>query len=287
MKRRRVLIIFILVSIALVILKLNYNLFNDSSISIDNFKEVPFDGERKEITNYDEVSILKYNKGSIKSRLKEFSKENTDIKNILNNYEDYPEALLEALSYNPEMASFVLEYPRKKYKYYSDNVGKIKDSVPALFQWDERWGYAKYGDNLIAVSGCGPTALSMVVTYLTKNNTYTPYYMAKFAEDNNYYLNGSGTTWDLMRKGSTHFGVKVKELSLDKNVIYEALEKNHPIICSMRKSDFTINGHYIVLAGIKNGKIIVNDPNSKIRSSVLWDYERIKNGIKNLWEFYI
>ena len=53
----------------------------------------------------------------------------------------------------------------------------------------------------------------------------------------------------------------------------------------MRKGDFTTTGHFIVLVGIEDGKIKVNDPNSKERSNLLWDYERLEYQIKTLWEF--
>ena len=280
-------LVIIFLSLIFVVLKLSHPLIKKEEISLDIKLEEEEIKERKNISNYDAVSILKYDYGTIKKRLKDLSKDNNAIKEILKDSSKYPNSLLEALSYNPELASFVLDYPQKKNKYYSDNVGELKEEVPILFQWDKRWGYYKYGNSNIAVSGCGPTALSMVVTYLTQNNTYTPVKIAQFAEANGYYLESSGTTWDLMRKGSKHFGVKVKELSLDKNIIFKALKNKHPIIASMRKGDFTLNGHYIVLVGVEDGKIKINDPNSKIRSAVLWDYERIKNQIKNLWEFYI
>ena len=47
--------------------------------------------------------------------------------------------------------------------------------MPLLLQWDERWGYRYYGDQMMAINGCGPTCLSMVVSYLTQNGRYHPY----------------------------------------------------------------------------------------------------------------
>lgn len=45
----------------------------------------------------------------------------------------------------------------------------VTGEIPALIQWDERWGYAPYGsETIIAVSGCGPTALSMVISGLLR-----------------------------------------------------------------------------------------------------------------------
>lgn len=87
-----------------------------------------------------------------------------------------------------------------------------------------------------------------------------------------------------MTEGSEHFGVQGSELVLDQNIIFSELEDGHPIICSMRPGDFTTTGHFIVLAGIRNGKIQVNDPNSKKRSK-LWDYDRLEHQISNLWVF--
>ncbi len=47
------------------------------------------------------------------------------------------------------------------------------------------------------------------------------------------------------------------------------------------------NENFNVLSKIENGKIKVNDPNSKKRSSMLWDYERLAPQIKNLWSFKV
>ena len=88
-----------------------------------------------------------------------------------------------------------------------------------------------------------------------------------------------------MTEGCEHFGIHGTEISLDENVIKQHLEKGEPIICSMRPGDFTTEGHFIVLAGEADGKIMVNDPNSRKRSRVLWDYDTLEPQIKNLWAF--
>ena len=64
-------------------------------------------------------------------------------------------------------------------------------------------------------------------------------------------------------------------MGTDKGSIYLRLKQGYPIICSMGKGVFTTNGHYIVLSGIEKGKIKVKDPNSIIRSNVLWDFETL------------
>lgn len=88
-----------------------------------------------------------------------------------------------------------------------------------------------------------------------------------------------------MTEGAKHFGVIGQEIPLTISNIETELNQGHPIICSMRKGDFTTIGHFIVLTEIVDGKIKVNDPNSKSRSSILWDYSRLEPQIKNLWAF--
>lgn len=64
-------------------------------------------------------------------------------------------------------------------------------------------GYANYGDGLMALNGCGPTALSMVICGLTGDNTITPYTVAQYADSQGLYVDGVGTSWDLMRTGQS------------------------------------------------------------------------------------
>lgn len=237
---------------------------------------------------YDKVSSIKNNVGTIEERLDKLKEQDSRINTIISNYNDYPEELVDMLSRNIDMIDFVLNYPNKKGNVYSDNIGNIsKGKIPLLLQWDERWGYANYGENIIAINGCGPTALSMVLAGLKGDSSITPYKVAKYAENNGYYVSGSGSSWSLMSDASSAFGVKSEELPLYKDTIMSILKKGQPIICIMGEGDFTTTGHFIVLTGIEDGKIKVNDPNSKARSNLLWDYDRIAPQIRNLWTFYI
>ena len=225
---------------------------------------------------------------TILNELNKLSKNDERIKKILDNYKEYPETLLYMLSKDLDMTDFVLDYPSKKGQVFSDDVGDINlDSVPLFLQWDERWGYGNYGKNTIVLSGCGPTSLAMVLVYLTKDKTLTPYKIAKMAEEKGYYVDNGGTTWDLMHYGSSNYGVHSKVLPLSKSAIVNALNNNHPIILNVGPGDFTSKGHYIVLTEVVNGLFKVNDPNSIKNSNKLWDYDDIKNQIKNIWEFYI
>jgi len=232
-----------------------------------------------------EVVFVNQYDDTVLERLEVLSKEDNRIEEIIDNSDTYPEDILNMLSYNIETLDFVLNYHSKKGNVYSDNIGNVTiGEIPLLLQWDERWGYAFYGDSVIATTGCAPTALAMVVAGLTGKNDVTPYDIAKYADDNGYYSLG-GTSWSIMTEGSKNFGVVGSEITLSKNVIYDYLKNGYPIICSVRPGDFTSSGHFIVLTGIYDNKIKINDPNSIERSNMLWEYEKLQSQIKNLWFF--
>lgn len=198
---------------------------------------------------------------------------------------EYPEELVDLLERNPETKEFVLNYPLKKDLNPTVNLDEYKncDSVPLLLQWDERWGYHEYGADVMGLSGCGPTCLSMVCIYLLDDTDLNPKYIADFSEANGYCVPGNGSAWTLISEGGEKLGLDVEELSLDEDIIRQNLEAGNAIICIMGPGDFTTSGHFIVMVDYVDGMIRVNDPNSEIRSEKLWEYEEIKNQIRNLW----
>ena len=211
---------------------------------------------------------------------------NPKVREVMANKDQYPEQLIELLKNNGETVDFVFDYQEKKDTPPADTVGEVvQGQIPLLLQWDERWGYAFYSDDMIAVNGCGPTAIAMVAAGLTGDNTITPYKVAQFSAENGYYAGDAGTSWTLMTDGARQFGIYGEEMGLSESEVFSALENGHPIICSMRPGDFTTTGHFIVLTGVEDGKIRVNDPNSRVRSEKLWDYSRLEYQINNLWVY--
>ena len=189
---------------------------------------------------------------------------------------------------HPETKEFVQNYPK-----YKDDKGKInikkdvnKGEIPLFLQWDQRWGYRKYGGDFIAVTGCGPTCLSMVQCGLSGKTKWNPYRVAKMAEDNGFYVEGSGSSWDLMNYGAGIIGLVYNKVSFERESILNWLSSGNPIICSMGPGDFTTTGHFIVLSGTDgNGNVIVNDPNSIANSSKTWDIDKIMSQMRNLWGY--
>ena len=220
--------------------------------------------------------MLLFTQISIQKKIE--SRKLSGIKNI-------PSELREALKKNSEMLEFVEGYKKAdKVEVGSFNYKEKKGEHPLLLQWDKRWGYAEYGGSMMGISGCGPTCISMVILGL-KSQAFTPYKVAKYAEKNGYYVEGSGTSWKLMTEGAGYFGISGSALPLSEERIKGVLDSGGMCICAMRPGDFTTEGHFIVIYGYNEQGFCVNDPNSVIRSKKSWPYDRISHQIKNLWAY--
>ena len=222
----------------------------------------------------------------LQTQLQELAREEPRAGELLSHLEDYPQELLELAVRNPETVDFVADYPQEKDRAPAETVEEAeRGTIPLLLQWDPRWGCAQYGDGPMALNGCGPTALSMVICGLTGDRTATPYAVAQYAQEMGYYMDGVGTSWELMSAGGAQFGVTARELPLSQSVMENALEAGEPIVCSVGPGDFTTSGHFIVLAGVEGGKFQVRDPNRRSTSEKLWDYDTLAGQITNLWAF--
>lgn len=208
-------------------------------------------------------------------------------KMIYENQDDYPISLIELALRNKETIPFVSHYPQNKHKTSKMTLERELsfEMVPLLLQWDERWGYEKYGQDMMAINGCGPTCLSMVASYLKQDPTLHPYAIAQYAYDNGYY--DGGISWTLMNEGARHLGLQVQELPLNEQAIINTFKNNQLIICSVRKGTFTSMGHFIVLRGYQDGLIYVNDPNSVVKSQRGYTYDELSHQIKYLWSYDI
>ncbi len=199
--------------------------------------------------------------------------------------EAWPEHLRKLLEKNPETKSFVLQYPALRGTSMESDLSEYADctAVPLFMQWDPRWGYMEYGSDVVGLTGCGPVTLSMAAYYLTKDPAMGPDDMVRFALDNGYCVPGNGTSWTLISEGAVKLGFDVTEIPMVKSRILDNLEVGNPIICVMGPGDFTDSGHYVVMVGTKDGKIRINDCNSRTRSEQLWTFEQLEDQTRVLW----
>ena len=199
--------------------------------------------------------------------------------------EGYPEELISLLERNEETLDYVTGYPDRE-EFRSREIDLSGDyragQVPLLMQWDRRWGYDAYGDEMIGLSGCGPVCLDMAYLYFTGDTSMTPREMAAYAYENGYYTR-EGTSWSLWTEGTKALGLQGEELSLDEKAMKSALDAGGLIVCSMRPGDFTTIGHFILIRGYDDNGFYVNDPNRRSNSGRQWDYDTLYPQIRNLW----
>ena len=200
-------------------------------------------------------------------------------------YRDYPQSLISLLERNPETKTFVLEYPLEVDQPHTVDLTEYENSeaVPLFMQWDQRWGYLAYGSDVAGLTACGPVCLSMAGFYLTRDPSFAPDHIIQFASENGYYVPGSGSSWTLISEGGEKLGLDVTEIPLDEDRITRNLQVDNPIICAMGPGDFTTTGHFVVMVGMEDGKIRINDPNSYANSQQLWSFDELKGQIRNLW----
>ena len=202
--------------------------------------------------------------------------------------DEYPEDLLKLYERNKETETFVEEYPLKKDVEPEIDLSDLAGTseIPSLLQWDQRWGYHQYAGEVMGLSGCGPTALSMVAIYMTGDTTKTPRWVADFASQNGYAVDGSGTAWSLMLEGAQQIGLFSKEIPVERGRIENNLQAGNPIIALMGSGDFTSSGHFIVLTGMQDGRLKINDPNSRKHSEKTWDVNQVLEQTRAAWVYY-
>lgn len=116
----------------------------------------------------------------------------------------------------------------------------------------------------IATSGCGVCCMSMVVEALT-GKTVTPQTMAKYSIKVGARLN-SGTDMHTLGKAASDKWGLTMTTSSDIADVLAAVRQGGVVIANVGgdrgsyKGLFSNGGHYVVVAGITSGRLVVHDP---------------------------
>ena len=144
-------------------------------------------------------------------------------------------------------------------------------------QLDERWANEPYGTDNIGGYGCGPTSMSIVVSSLT-SDIVDPVEMSEWAYENGGWCSKSGSYHALIPNAAKAWGLPVEGCTASEpQRILDALSSGKLVVAIMSKGHFTSSGHFIVLRGVQEGKILVADPASYTRSQQSWDLSIILN----------
>lgn len=193
-------------------------------------------------------------------------------------YLDYPASLVELLERNPEAVDYVLNYPFRQTPAVDLGEFDLTQGVPLFIQWDRRWGYMEYGRDFVGVSGSGAMCLAMAGYYLTGDAAFSPEKIAAFAVEQ-----GFDSGWRVITEGGPALGLQVTEIAVVENKIAAYLRAGDPVIAVMAAGDFTDTSHAVVLTKYEEGRVGVNDPDSRVNSMGTWSYEALAGEIRTLW----
>ena len=145
-------------------------------------------------------------------------------------------------------------------------------------QTSERWAGEPYGSDHIGGYGCGPTAMSIVVSSLT-GQVADPAQMAQLCVKNGYWAKSHGSYLSMVQGIAELYGLNCASLppeEADTDTVTQHLATGNLIVALMGPGHFTSGGHFIVLRGITlEGSILVADPASQERRLTTWDLDLI------------
>jgi len=165
----------------------------------------------------------------------------------------------------------VTETASKAWNWLKDKVGygsgsglavnsSCKNCEGYISQLDDRFKNIPLANSTVGEIGCGPAVGAMVSKTMGGDTD-----MNKAIDDARAYTNNNGTS-------IKYFKDKFNASELNnKNSVKQALESNRPVILlgkdpsntSKAKSPFGPKNHYVLATSMKNGKVLVNDPENR------------------------
>lgn len=172
----------------------------------------------------------------------------------------------------------------------------MNEKPVSYLQTDSRWknvDYSAAGEKTtIGASGCGPTAMAMVLaTWCDKS--VTPQSECAWALAHGFKAPHQGTYYGYFESAGRRFGLTVQRLNY--TTIYgnsksschtqakTALDTGDLVIACMGPGNWTSSGHYVLVYGIIGDVIYINDPASTKKTRTQGSYSLFKQQTKLYW----
>lgn len=168
----------------------------------------------------------------------------------------------------------------------------------SYLQTDPRWkavDYSAKGEKTtIGASGCGPTAMAMVLATWADSDV-TPETECAWALSHGYKAPHSGTYYGYFVPAAKRYGLTCRRLntssiygnsgSVHHNTVRDALDRGCLVIACMGKGQWTSSGHYVLIYAIdsKAGVVYINDPASTKAVRVHGNYSVFRTQVKYYW----
>ena len=156
----------------------------------------------------------------------------------------------------------------------------IEEVPPAeeskVTEGEEPWASQTFGNDPIRGYGCGPTAMAMLASSLTGEET-DPGAMADWAYQQGYCAPGSGSYLSIVEGTASAIGLEAEAYeAASADALVQQLASGHLFVALMTRGHFTERGHFIILRGVTlEGRVLVADPNSRERSLAAWEPQLI------------
>ena len=166
----------------------------------------------------------------------------------------------------------------------------------SYLQTDHRWGSLDYSapgeKTTIAASGCGPTAMAMVLATWA-DPSVTPKTECAWALAHGYKAPRQGTYYGYFEAAGRRYGLKTYRLNYaniygnDRSAYHaqarDALDRGDLVIACMGKGNWTSSGHYVLAWKIEGDTIYINDPASTMARRTRGSYALFKQQVKYYW----
>jgi hypothetical protein len=163
----------------------------------------------------------------------------------------------------------------------SDTTGpgqdtKYVDGFTVYSQTDPAWKDKPYSSSTIGASGCGPSAMAMIITALTGEKV-TPVETSNYAAEQGMYVPGAGSSWTIGPVLAKHWGLKSRKINANVAEITAALQAGQLVVTPGKGPiPFTTGGHFIVIRAVTaGGKFKVGDSAHAAANEAEWDAEQI------------
>lgn len=172
----------------------------------------------------------------------------------------------------------------------------MNEKPVSYLQTDPRWknlDYSAPGEKTtIGASGCGPTAMAMVLATWV-DQKITPVTECEWALAHGFKAPRQGTYYGYFESAGVRHGLTVQRLNY--TTLYgnsksschtkakAALDAGDLVIACMGKGNWTSSGHYVLVYGINGDVVYINDPASTKKTRTQGSYSLFKQQTKFYW----
>ena len=166
----------------------------------------------------------------------------------------------------------------------------------SYLQTDPKWDACDYSakgeQTTIGASGCGPTAMAMVLATWA-DPSVTPKTECAWALAHGFKAPHQGTYYGYFEEAGRRYGLNTYRLNYtnlygnDKSAYHaqarDALDRGALVIACMGKGNWTRSGHYVLVWKIDGNVIYINDPASTKPVRTRGAYSLFKQQVKYYW----